>query len=79
MYHITETLKQNKQRKADLDHARDGTFCVLRCSGVLLRNGVRSKTIDDKSEAAAFLAKVRDKGAGYVKTVVKSYFTPVPA
>ena len=79
MYHITETRKQNGQRKADLDNAREGTFAVLRNGGILLRNGVFSKTIDDKNEAAEFLAKVKDKGTGYVKLVVKSYWEAVPA
>lgn len=79
MYHISETRKQNAQKKADFDNARDGTFCVLRHGGILLRNGARSKTIDDKQEAASFLHKVRDKGTGYVKQIVQSYFEPVTA
>lgn len=74
MYGINEIRKQNSQRKADFDNARDGTFAVLRHGGILLRNGVRSRTIDDKVEAAEFLAKVKDKGTGYVKQVVQSYF-----
>ena len=76
---ISEIRKANAQRKADFDNARDGTFAVLRHGGILLRCGARSKTIDDKVDAAAFLAKVKDKGTGYVKNVVKSYFEAVPA
>jgi sensor histidine kinase regulating citrate/malate metabolism len=74
MMGVSEIRKINSQRKADFDNARDGTFCVLRHGGILIRNGARSKTIDDKAEAAEFLAKVKDKGTGYVKQVVKSYF-----
>ncbi len=76
---VNEIQKLNATNRADLANSRDGTFAVLRCGGILLRNGLISKTIDDKVEAAAFLAKVRDKGTGYVKTVVQSYFTPVSA
>ena len=79
MYSINEIRKQNNQRKADFDNARDGTFAVLRDGGILLRHGVFSKIIDDKAEAADFLAKVKDKGTGYVKLVVKSYWEAVPA
>ena len=79
MYHVSEIRKQNAQRKADFDNSRDGTFAVLRHGGILLRSGARSRTIDDKEEAAAFLAKVRDKGTGYIKQVVKSYFEPALA
>ena len=79
MYHINEIRKRNSQHKADLDNAREGTFCTLRCGGILLRKGAVSKTIDDKQEAATFLARVRDKGTGYTKQVVKSYFEPALA
>jgi hypothetical protein len=76
---INEIRKANAQKKADFDNARDGTFCTLRHGGILLRCGPRSKTIDDKAEADEFLARVRDKGTGYVKQVVKSYFEPMTA
>lgn len=79
MYHISETRKQNAQKRADLQNASDSTFCVLRHGGVLLKSGTQSKTLDDKSEVASFLDRVRDKGTGIVRDVVKSYFTPVTA
>lgn len=73
---ISIKSKRDAQEKADLDNARDGTFCVLKHGGILLRSGAVSKTIDNKDEVASFLAKVRDKGTGYIKLVVKSYFEP---
>jgi len=76
---ISIKSKRDHKEKADLDNARDGTFCTLRHGGILLRSGARSRTIDDVKEAAAFLAKVRDKGTGYVKLTVKSYFEPALA
>jgi hypothetical protein len=79
MYHINEIRKQNAQKQADLNNAREGTFCVLRDGSVLLRNGVFSKTIDDKADAASFLERVRDQSTGVIKGIVKSYFEPVPA
>lgn len=79
MYSINEIRKQNNQKQADFDNARDGTFCVLRNGGILLRHGARSKTIDDKQEAADFLARVKDKGTGFIKVVVKEHFAPIAA
>lgn len=79
MYGINEIRKQNAQKRADFENSRDGTFAVLRHGGILLRSGVRSRVIDDKEEAAAFLASVRDKGTGYIKKVVQSHFEPALA
>lgn len=73
MYHISEIRKQNSQKQADHENARDGTFCTLANGGVLIRSSRSSKVLDDK-DAEEFLAKVKDKGTGYVKKVVASYF-----
>ena len=80
MQGINEIRKANAQAQADFDNARDGTFAVLHNGGILLRNGVFSKTIDDKDEAAAFLDKVRGASTGIVRLAVKSYWEEaVPA
>lgn len=73
MHGINEIRKQNAQKQADFENARDGTYCVLRHGGVLIRSIRSSKTLDG-DDAKEFLAKVRDKGTGYVKQVVNSYF-----
>lgn len=73
MYSINEIRKQNSQKQADFENARDGTFCTLRCGGVLIRS-IRSSKVLDGDDAKAFLTKVKDKGTGYVKQVVNSYF-----
>ena len=73
MYSISEIRKQNNQKKTDLDNARDGTFCILRHGGVLIRSIRSSKTLEGR-DAKEFLDKVKDKGTGYVKQVVNSYF-----
>lgn len=70
---ISEIRKINSQRKADLDNSRNGTFCTLANGGVLIRSIRSSKTLDGP-DAQEFLAKVRDKGTGYIKTVVAGYF-----
>lgn len=76
MYGINEIKKQNCQKQADFDNARNGTYCVLRHGGVLIRSGVFSKTLDDKQDVANFLGKVLGKSTGVVRSVVQSYFTP---
>lgn len=73
MFSINEIRKQNSQKQADFENSRDGTYCSLRCGGVLIRS-IRSSKVLDGDDAKAFLAKVKDKGTGYVKQVVKSYF-----
>lgn len=75
MFGINEIRKQNNQRKTDLDNSRDGTFCTLANGGVLIRSIRSSKTLDGP-DAQEFLAKVKDKGTGYIKTVVAGYFAP---
>lgn len=61
----------------DNEHARSAgracTFSQLGHGGALLRCGTVSKTLDGK-DAAEFFAKIRDKGQGYIKRVVRSYF-----
>jgi hypothetical protein len=79
MYSISEIRKQNAQKKADFDNARDGTFCTLQGGGILLRHGARSKTIDDHKEANEFLERVRGKSTALIRDIVISYFTPVLA
>ena len=78
MYHVTETKKQNIRKQADRQHASEATFAVLRHGGVLLKSGTRTRNIEGE-EAASFISKVRDKGAGYVKKLVQGYFEPVTA
>lgn len=67
--------KLTPAEKAKYETDRNGTFTPLRHGGVLLRYQTTSKILDGDA-AAAFLKKIRDKGAGYVRKVVRSYFTP---
>lgn len=76
MYGINEIKKQNSQKQADFDNARNGTFCVLSSGGILIRSGVFSKTIDDKEKVGEFLDKVKGKSTGIIRSVVQSYFAP---
>lgn len=59
------------------EHARSTgracTFSQLGHGGALLRCGTVSKNLEGK-DAAEFFAKIKDKGQGYIKTVVRSYF-----
>lgn len=73
MYPLNTLKKLNKQKQADFENSRDGTFCTLVHGGVLIRS-IRSSKVLDGDDAKAFLAKVKDKGTGYIKQVVKSYF-----
>lgn len=75
MYSLSTIRRINNQKQADLDNSRDGTFCTLSNGGVLIRSIRSSKTLDGP-DAQEFLAKVRDKGTGYIKTVVAGYFAP---
>ena len=52
---------------------RDATYATLRHGGVLLRNGCVTKNLEG-ADASEFINKIRDKGQGYVKQVVRSYF-----
>jgi hypothetical protein len=74
MQNINTIARLNAQQRADHDNSRKGTFCVLRHGGILLRNGVRSKTLDEPEEASSFLKQVRGKNSGLVRKLVESYF-----
>jgi hypothetical protein len=76
MQNINTIARLNAQQRADLDNSRNGTYCVLRHGGVLLRSGVTSKTLDNPDEVKGFLAQVRGKHSGIVRKVVQSFFAP---
>jgi len=76
MQNINTIARLNAQQRADLDNSRNGTYCVLRHGGVLLRSGVTSKTLDSPDEVKGFLAQVRGKHSGIVRKVVQSFFAP---
>lgn len=78
MQNINTIARLNAQQRADHENTRNGTYCVLRHGGVLLRSGVRSKTLDDPKEASSFLAQVRGKNTGIIRKVVQSFFAPEP-
>jgi hypothetical protein len=74
MQNINTIARLNAHERADHENSRNGTYCVLRHGGILLRNGVRSKTLDNPEEAAGFLEQVRGKNSGLVRKLVESYF-----
>jgi hypothetical protein len=78
MQNINTIARLNAQERADHENSRNGTYCVLRNGGILLRNGVCSKTLDDAEEAAGFLEQVRGKHSGIVRQVVQRFFAPEP-
>ena len=61
----------------DNTHARSAqrncTFSPLRHGGALLRCGTVTKVLDG-ADAKAFFDKVRNKGEGHIRRVVRSYF-----
>jgi hypothetical protein len=73
MYHVTETRKQNANRKATAEASSKASFIVLRHGGVLLRKGNTTKNLEGE-DAKGFIARVRDKGAGFVKSQVEACF-----
>ena len=68
--HINKLTSKEQQAH---DEARDCTYATLRHGGVLLRCGIVTKNLEGK-DAKEFINKIRDKGQGYIKTVVRSYF-----
>jgi hypothetical protein len=76
MQNINTIARLNAQERADHENSRNGTYCVLRHGGILLRSGVRSKTLDNPEEAAGFLEQVRGKNSGIIRQVVQSFFAP---
>lgn len=75
MYGISEIQKQNAHNRAEHEHSREGTFCVLQDGSVLLRRSGSSRNLTDKEEVARFLDEVRDATAGQIKNTVKKYWS----
>ena len=72
---INSIRRANIQREADIENSQLATYAIKRCGGVLLRAGNQTKNLEG-DEASSFISKIRDKGTGYVKVLVREYFTP---